>query len=178
MWVFVLLILLFFIPILLTCYNKHMHVLNFKKTIVPKAIKLPPQVKEVSLIATLKANEAELSFHHVKAVGTSEMYVKKLYIWIDLGNVHEEEEEDLVQLDILTNDLTSGTDYASILSKPITISRRTPSRLFLNISAHLGTHALSPDSVLMIKRDTKIDHLIVPTLLTLEYGQAKEKFFL
>jgi len=163
MWVLFLLILVFFIPILYSIYVER------KTKLAPNTVTAKPNhLKEIVLGSPLKSNETEMSIHAVPSKsGQFPTRVTKLYLWVELGNLGAEKDDAEIALDVLTNELTSATEYVSILEKDIIVSRHTPNRQLLNISAHLGNHALTSNSVLMITRKTPLDRVIVPMLLLL-----------
>ena len=95
--------------------------------------------------------------------------VRRIWLWADLSQVDTADATDVVQLMILTNSPASDSEYISILTQPITISPNTPSRILINVSAHVSErHRLTRDSVLLVKRQSARTLVDVPTLLTLE----------
>ena len=137
----------------------------------PIAVKqLHPTVAEAVFQGILSDKAPDLVFKSVRgAAGTFPVCVKKLYVWADLANASDLD-EDIMEIDVLTNSTLNPTDYVSILSRSVTVSHLTASRELINVSAHLGNNTLSADSVVVIRRKTALkDDLYIPTIITLEY---------
>lgn len=174
MLVVLLLIVVFFIPIICASINRYQ---------VSKLQRGPRRKKPVTMTESVLVRTLEGAHKTLHSVGGASV-VQTVWVWADLpkqdSNAEDQKEEQqgaeedsegaeedvLFTIDILRSNV-HGTPYQSILDGPIAISKNMETREMLDVSDYLQPHHIDPTDVLVVHRQAINGAVSAPSVVRL-----------